>query len=80
MNSDLLTKEEKEYLNIVIKFYPFEISKVSLDYDDEYANEKFIKLHNNFGFDEAIYVKSGSFIGLELEKEYSLEELRINYE
>ena len=71
----LLTKEEKEYLKMVIKYYPFEISKVSLEYDDEYAYEKFIKLHNSSGFDEAIYVKSGSFMSLELEKEYTLEEL-----
>ena len=71
----VLTVEEKEYLKMIIKYYPFEISKVSLEYDDEYAYEKFIKLHNSAGFDETIYVKSGSFMSLELEKEYTLEEL-----
>ncbi len=74
----LLNEKEKEYLKMIIKFYPFEISNVSLDYDDEYANEKFIKLHNNSGFDESIYVKSGTFMNLKLEKEYTLEELGLN--
>ena len=74
----LLTKEEKEFLKMIIKFNAFELSKVSIDFDDEYANEKFIRLYGSADFGMTAYVKSNYFKNLEENNEYTLEELGLD--
>lgn len=69
----LLTKEEKEYLKMVIKFSPFEIINVCLCNDD--VNSGFLRLCGNSKNDLTALFTKGYFKNLVVGKEYTLEEL-----
>ena len=81
---DILTKEEKEYLKAVIK--PFKnrvkyITKIKLDYITEYIKIGLSDvLHSNLI--ETIFLprfnKDTMYKNMELEKEYTLEELGLD--
>ena len=73
----LLTKEEKEYLKMIIKFSPGEVDLVSLERLSSYKDYDYniVWLVHRDGDRHAHYVGEDHFKSLKENNEYTLEEL-----
>ena len=79
---EILNKEEKKYLEAVIRPFRNQIERISKKHnynDDDYEYLLFCaRLHNNkYSFILPYFEKNKEYKGMELNKEYTLDELRL---
>ena len=70
----LLTKEEKEYLKMIIKFYPEKIEKISI-YRSPHYTLIYLEYGDKVSYKESYLTGSNHFENMEVGKHYTLEEL-----
>lgn len=77
MKNNILTKEEKDYLEIVLK--PFEINKIKsiIKYPTLRGNKAYILItcHDDDFLQSLNFPKDRYLLNLEFEEEYTLEDL-----